>query len=81
MGGYYHPHILCALCTGMRIVEIKALKWKDIDFEKRQIEVRRSSRRGRITGTKTGKRRRVDMTPPLNRVLKRIKNHTREAFT
>jgi integrase len=70
MGGYYYPHILCALRTGMRIGEIKALKWKDIDFEKRQIEVRRSCRRGRITGTKTGKRRRVDMTPHLTESLK-----------
>ena len=32
MGGYYYPHILCALRTGMRIGEIMALKWKDIDF-------------------------------------------------
>jgi len=73
MGGYYHPHILCALRTGMRIGEIKALKWKDIDFEKRQIEVRRSCRRGRITGTKTDKRRRVDMTPHLTDALRELK--------
>jgi integrase len=73
MGGYYYPHILCALRTGMRIGEIKALKWKDVDFEKRQIEVRRSCRRGRITGTKTDKRRRVDMTPHLTETLKELR--------
>jgi integrase len=71
--GYYYPHILCALRTGMRIGEIKALKWKDIDFKKRQIEVRRSCRRGRITGTKTDKRRRVDMTPHLTETLKELR--------
>jgi integrase len=71
--GYYYPHILCALRTGMRIGEIKALKWKDIDFEKRQIEVRRSCRRGRVTGTKTDKRRRVDMTPHLTETLKELR--------
>jgi integrase len=73
MGGYYYPHILCALRTGMRIGEIKALKWKDIDFEKRQVEIRRSCRRGRITGTKTDKRRRVDMTPQLTEALKELR--------
>jgi integrase len=73
MDGYYYPHILCALRTGMRIGEIKALKWKDVDFEKRQIEVRRSCRRGRVTGTKTDKRRRVDMTPHLTETLKELK--------
>jgi integrase len=73
MGGYYYPHILCALRTGMRIGEIKALKWKDIDSEKRQIEVRRSCRRGRITGTKTDKRRRFDMTPHLTETLKELR--------
>jgi integrase len=74
MDGYYYPHILCAFRTGMRIGEIKALKWKDIDFEKRQIEVRRSCRRGRVTGTKTDKRRRVDMTPHLTETLKELRS-------
>ena len=73
MGGYYYPHILCALRTGMRIGEIKALKWKDIDFENRQVEVRRSCRRGRVTGTKTDKWRRVDITPHLAEALKELK--------
>ncbi len=73
MDGNYYPHILCALRTGMRIGEIKALKCKDVDFEKRQIEVKRSCRRGRITGTKTDKRRRVDMTPHLTETLKELR--------
>jgi integrase len=39
----YYPHLLCSLRTGMRIGEIKALKWHDIDFEKRQIETNHNS--------------------------------------
>ena len=70
MSGYYYPHMLCALRTGMRIGEIVALKWKDIDFEKRQIEVKRSCRNRRVTGTKNNKRRHVDMTPLLAETLK-----------
>jgi integrase len=75
MEGYYYPHFLCALRTGLRIGEMKALKWKDIDFEKRQIEVKRSCRRGRITGTKTDRRRRVDMTPYLTETLKKLRTN------
>lgn len=73
MDGYYYPHILCALRTGMRVGEIKALKWDDIDFEKRQIEVKRSCRRGRVTDTKNHKRRRVDMTPHLTETLQNLR--------
>lgn len=68
--GYYYPHLLCALRTGLRIGEIEALQWGDIDFNSRFIEVRRSHRKGRITKTKNKKRRRVDMTPHLAEILK-----------
>ena len=73
LGGHYYPHILCALRTGMRLGELKALKWSDIDFEKRQIEVQRSCRRGIVSDTKNHKRRRVDMTPHLANTLKALK--------
>ncbi len=73
MDGYYYPHMLCGLRTGMRVGEIKALKWEDIDFENRQFEVKRSCRRGRITDTKNHKRRRVDMTPHLAETLQDLK--------
>jgi len=79
--GYYYPHILCSLRTGMRIGEIIALKWNDIDFEKRQIEVKRSCRMGRVTDTKNHKRRRVDMTPHLTETLKNLRTtQKREAL-
>ncbi len=70
MDGAYYPSILCALRTGMRIGEIQALKWIDIDFDNRQIEVKRSFRKGRMTDTKNHKRRRVDMTMHLTQTLK-----------
>jgi integrase len=70
MDGAYYPPTLCALRTGMRIGEIRALKWIDIDFDNRQIEVKRSYRKGRMTDTKSHKRRRVDMTLHLTETLK-----------
>jgi integrase len=78
MNGYYYPHVLCALRTGLRIGEIVALTWKDIDFEKRQITVKRSCRNRRITGTKNNKRRHVDMTPHLAETLKELRTEQKK---
>jgi integrase len=79
LGGLYYPTFLCALRTGMRLGEMKALKWQDIDFKKRLIEVKRSCRRGRITDTKNHKRRRVDMTPLLAKTLKQLETAQKKA--
>lgn len=72
MDGKYYPPILLALRTGLRIGELQALKWEDIDFDRRQIEVKRSWRKGRFSRTKNKKKRRVDMTP---HVAETLRNH------
>jgi len=72
--GAYYPPILLALRTGMRVGEIKALKWKDLDFENRLIEVKRSCRQGRVTKPKNGKGRKVDMSRQLAGVLRELKH-------
>jgi len=79
LGGHYYPTFLCALRTGMRLGELKALKWKDLDFNKRLIEVRRSCRRGRITDTKNHKRRWADMSPLLAETLKQLETKQKKA--
>ena len=62
--------------TGMRIGEARALWWSDIDWNERFILVRRNLPSGRkpqdLTTTKTGERK-VDMSPQLVRVLKRLR--------
>jgi len=65
MDGKYYPVMLLALRTGLRIGEIQALCWSDIDFEARTIEVARSWRQGRTTRTKSKRQRRVDMSRQL----------------
>lgn len=65
----YYPFFLCAFRTGMRLGELLALRWGDVDWRGRFILVRRSFRRGQTTGTKTGKQRRVDISEQLYEAL------------
>ena len=73
LNGKYYPMMLTALRTGMRIGEMIALKWSDIDFENRLIEVKRNYVKKRITTPKNGKSRYVDMTPMLSEVLQDLR--------
>lgn len=66
----YYPFFLCALRTGMRLGELRALEWGDIDFRGGFIEVRRAHVKGHVTTPKNGKARRVDMSPQLASTLK-----------
>ncbi|MBN2178222.1 MAG: site-specific integrase [Deltaproteobacteria bacterium] len=68
----YYPLFLCALRTGMRLGEILGLRWGDIDWHSKFIEVRRSYKRGNMGPTKTGKTRRVDMSEQLIESLRSL---------
>jgi integrase len=67
--GRWHPWLLCAVRTGMRLGELLALQWGDIDWNDRSISVRRNIVRGTLTTPKSHRRRRVDVTPQLAEVL------------
>jgi integrase len=70
---YFQKHFTLFLLlsrTGMRIGEAIAVKWADIDFNSRFIQVRRSIVRGKESRLKSGKSRRVDMSLQLTKVLK-----------
>lgn len=66
---YYVLFLLLAR-TGMRIGEALALRWGDIDFNGRFIQVSRSIVRGEISTPKSGKSGRVDMSLQLTSALK-----------
>jgi integrase len=66
----YYLFLLIAARTGMRLGEVLALKWGNVDFEKGVIWVKRSYRRGRVTPPKNGKVRKVDMSAQLAETLK-----------
>jgi integrase len=74
----YYPFFLCALRTGMRLGELLALEWGDVDFRGGFIEVRRAYVRNRITTPKNHKGRRVDMSPQLAENLKVLQTERKQ---
>lgn len=74
---------LTAYCTGLRIAEVFALTWEDIDFESKVINVRHSvfdkkkNENGRwyigTTKTKSGERQ-IHISPTLMKALVNFKN-------
>ena len=68
----HYPFFLCAFRTGMRLGELLALQWADVDWNGKFIEVKRSYKLGRLSPTKTGKARRVDMSDQLIESLRAL---------
>ncbi len=66
----YYPLFLCAVRTGLRMGELLALQWDDIDWHGRFIEVRRNYTHFRLTTPKSGESRRVDMSKELAQTLR-----------
>src|SRR5262249_53343160 len=65
----WYPWVLCALRTGLRLGELIALQWGDIDWNGRFIIVRRNIVKGVETSPKSHQRRRVDLSAQLHVAL------------
>jgi integrase len=57
--GEWHTMILVALCTGMRMGELLALRWEDVDLIAGRINVRQNVVYGHIGTSKSGKGREI----------------------
>ena len=68
--GLERTMMLVALRTGLRIGELLALRWDDVDLQRRQVHVRQSSMRGHIDTPKSGRSRIVPMTEEVERALR-----------
>ena len=73
----HYPFILTLARTGMRLGEVLALQWGDIDFNGRFITVQRGMSRGKIEAPKNGKSRRVDMSRHLTETLLELRKQRR----
>jgi len=65
----------------MRIGEVAALQWDDIDFDKRFIHVQRTFSRGKLGTPKNGKDRMVDISKQLSKVLAELKAQRKNEVT
>ena len=63
---------LTAAFTGLRLGELLALRWREVDFAGATIRVRASYALGALTTLKSGKVRAVPMAPDVARVLSRL---------
>ena len=68
--------ILLTVRTGLRIGEILALDWSDIDFENRTAEVSKSYdyRRHKIVTPKNNRPRKVDLSPATVEALRKLRS-------
>jgi len=69
--GYLKNFIMLMHATGMRPREIIALKWSDIDFDKKQINIYKTIVNKQIGSVKTfSSKRKIDMLPLAELALK-----------
>jgi len=68
----WHLMVLTALHTGLRLGELVALRWADIDLERGQLCVRRSCTRGIETSPKNNRIRFVPLTTELRQAFERV---------
>lgn len=66
----HFAEIVVLAYTGMRVGEMYALQWEDIDWEREAIEIQRAVSRGHVTTPKTGVGRSVYMPPPVAAALR-----------
>ena len=75
----FRPYYTVRFLTGMRTAEIDGLKWKYVDFERRQILVRETYVMGRETYTKNDhSQREIEMSGPVRDALLEQRERTGE---
>lgn len=70
-----------ALHTGLRLGELVALRWSDVDLERRQLCVRRTEMRGVETSPKNNRLRYVPLSTELHAQLLRCARSDGRVFT
>lgn len=72
----WHDLVLTAMRTGLRLGELRALGWNDVDLARTTIHVNRSYVRGQYESPKSNKVRRVPISQELKACLARRKQRT-----
>lgn len=70
----YRNYLTIRFFTGLRSAEAHGLRWKHIDFERREILIRETFANGQTEYTKTdGSQREVQMSQPVMEALRKLK--------
>jgi integrase len=77
----YRSVCLVALKTGMRMGEIFALRWTDVDLEEAVVRVRRSYTGGQLGTPKNRERRDVDLLSDVLALLHQQRSEARSAIS
>lgn len=66
----FYEMVLFTLRTGVRVGELLALRWEDIDFEKQTVTIRRSIVNGIIGSPKSNKIRQIPLADDIFAIIK-----------
>ncbi len=77
----WHLVVRCALRTGMRLGELLALRWEDVDLERRRIVVCRALSAGVVCSPKNNRTRFVPLTSDLAEALAAAQPEGEYVFT
>ena len=66
----WYAFVICGFRTGMRLGELLALQWGDLDWQGSYMQIRRNLVRGKLTTPKNHQRRKIDMSRQLRAVLR-----------
>lgn len=69
--GVWGEMVLCGLRTGMRVGELLALAWQDVDFERHTLTVQRAILCGIVDAPKNNRTRTIPLTTDLEACLVR----------
>jgi integrase len=74
----WRPMVDLAFRTAMRKGELVALRWKDVDFERKVLTINQSISHKQITTPKSGKERKIPITDYTVKLLKSIQHNKSE---
>ena len=66
----HYPFFRTLIFIGLRVYEAIGLSWDDIDWNGRFATIRRACWKGHVSTPKSGKGRRVDLSPELIEILR-----------
>ena len=66
----WYAMIFVAMRTGLRLGELRELRWSDVDLHRGQLRIQRAFTKGHVLPPKSGKPRVVDLSPATVKVLK-----------